>query len=115
MRVALKRIANLVAVLLVLPAVLLFRATALAIGPEAAFPGWSQAFSLVPGLCGVYLRRGFYRLVLRRFAGDASIHFGTIRRAPTPGSGVGSMSGSTASSVTSCWKMTYWLLFMCRY
>lgn len=70
--------ANLLAALAALPAVFLFRATALAIGAEGAFPAWSQIYSLLPGLSGVYLRRGFYRLVLPNFAGDACLHFGTI-------------------------------------
>src|SRR5262249_56454099 len=50
------------ATLLVLPALLLYLAGRGLLGAQRAFPGWSQAFSLVPGLTGVYLRRAFYRL-----------------------------------------------------
>src|SRR5262245_46668776 len=57
MKGALKLLANLVAVLLVLPAFLLYRLAALLVGKDRAFPGWSQAFALLPGVSGVYLRR----------------------------------------------------------
>ena len=67
----------------VLPAVLLYRLGSLALGPEGAFPGWSQAFSLVPGLTGVYLRRAFYRWILRRCAPDVCLSFGTVFSHPT--------------------------------
>jgi acetyltransferase-like isoleucine patch superfamily enzyme len=57
---------------------LLYRLGGLALGPGKAFPGWSQALSLLPGLCGVYLRRAFYRLVLPRCGKDCWIGFGTV-------------------------------------
>lgn len=71
------------ALLLVLPAYLLYRLGRLALGPEKAFAGWSQAFSLVPGLTGVYLRWAFYRLVLPRCGAGACISFGTVFSHPT--------------------------------
>ncbi len=40
-----------------LPAYLCYRLAAWAAGPERAFPGWSQAFALIPGLTGTYMRR----------------------------------------------------------
>jgi acetyltransferase-like isoleucine patch superfamily enzyme len=83
MKAGLKVLANGVALLLVLPAFLLYRLGAVALGPDRAFPGWSQLFSLVPGLSGVYLRRAFYRLVLPRCAGDCWIGFGTVLSHPT--------------------------------
>jgi acetyltransferase-like isoleucine patch superfamily enzyme len=79
----LKRAANAVALLLVLPAFLLYRLGALLLGPARAFPGWSQAFSLLPGLLGVYLRRAFYRLTLRRCSADCCLCFGTVFSHPT--------------------------------
>ena len=66
------------ALIAVLPAVFLYRMGALVIGPEQAFPGWSQAFSNIPGLTGLCLRRAFYRCVLPRSGSDAWIGFGTI-------------------------------------
>src|SRR5262249_58084037 len=48
-----------------------------------SFPPWSQAFSLLPGFPGVYLRRAFYRLVLPRCGPGACISFGVIFSHPT--------------------------------
>src|SRR5262249_48692162 len=45
--------------------------------------GWSQLFSLVPGLTGVYLRRAFYRLILLRCGEGAFLGFGVIFSHPT--------------------------------
>ncbi len=71
------------AALLVLPSVMLFRLAALALGRDRAFPGWSQAYSLLPGLTGVYLRRAFYRWVLPECGAGACISFGTVFSHPT--------------------------------
>jgi virginiamycin A acetyltransferase len=79
----LKALADGLALLLVLPAFLLYRVSMLALGPEKAFPGWSQAFALIPGLSGVYLRRAFYRLVLPRCSMDNCLGFGTVFSHPT--------------------------------
>jgi acetyltransferase-like isoleucine patch superfamily enzyme len=78
-----KRAAEALAVLAVLPAVLCYRLGAAAAGPTRAFPGWSQAFALLPGLTGAYLRRAFYRLVLPRCDADAFLGFGTVFSHPT--------------------------------
>ena len=83
MKHMLKAAANGVALLLVLPGFLLYRLGALVLGKEKAFPGWSQAFSLLPGLLGVYLRRAFYRLTLRRCSADCCLCFGTVFSHPT--------------------------------
>jgi acetyltransferase-like isoleucine patch superfamily enzyme len=83
MKRALKAVANGVALVLVLPAFLLYWLGARLLGPEKAFPGWSQAFSLLPGLTGDYLRRAFYRLVLVRCAADCCLRFGTVFSHPT--------------------------------
>jgi acetyltransferase-like isoleucine patch superfamily enzyme len=85
----LKGLANLAAAAAVTPPVLLYRAAARLAGPEAAFPGWSQAFALLPGLSGVYLRRAFYRRVLARFGGDACVEFGTVFSHPSADVGRG--------------------------
>jgi acetyltransferase-like isoleucine patch superfamily enzyme len=83
MKNALKGLANAIALLLVLPAFVLYRLAILVLGREKAFPGWSQTFSLLPGLTGVYLRRAFYRLTLRRCAADCCLSFGTVFSHPT--------------------------------
>ncbi len=83
MRKTLKPTADFVALLLVLPAVLVYRAGAALLGRQQAFSGWSQGMSLLPGLCGAYLRRAFYRLVLPQCGRGCVISFGTIFSHPT--------------------------------
>lgn len=78
-----KALVNGVAKLLVLPAFLLYLLGRLAVGPARAFPGWSQAFSLIPGFTGVYLRRAFYQLILPRCDTDSCISFGAVFSHPT--------------------------------
>ena len=46
-------------------------------GGDGAFRGCSELVSLFPGRTGVYLRRGFYRMTLERFAADCQVGFGT--------------------------------------
>lgn len=86
-----------VATFLVLPAYLMYQAGRLVLGPERAFPGWSQTLSLVPGLSGVYLRRAFYRLVLSRCERGASIGFGTVFSHPWAEVGRNVYTGSYCS------------------
>src|SRR5437868_13734765 len=78
MRSLAKHILNAFAAIIVLPAACAYWAAAAVIGRERAFPGWSQALSLFPGLSGAYLRRAFYRLVLPRCDTGACLSFGTI-------------------------------------
>jgi acetyltransferase-like isoleucine patch superfamily enzyme len=73
-----KHLANTMALLLVLPSYAVYRVSVLLIGRDRAFPGWSQFYSLFPGLMGAYLRRAFYRLVLPRCGEDACLSFGTV-------------------------------------
>jgi virginiamycin A acetyltransferase len=83
MKRVLKAIANGLALAAVLPCVLGFRLSSLLLGPARAFPGWSQLFSLAPGLVGVYLRRAFYSLVFPRCGADCCLGFGTVFSHPT--------------------------------
>lgn len=83
MKSVLKTIANALALVLVLPLFLIYWIEARLFGPGRAFPGWSQAFALLPGTTGVYLRRAFYRLVLTRCDTGACITFGTVISHPT--------------------------------
>ncbi|MFZ5830715.1 MAG: acyltransferase [Planctomycetota bacterium] len=82
-KMALKQIANALATLAVVPLWLCYQMQAAIAGKQAAFPGWSQALSLLPGFAGVYLRRAFYRLVLPRCDRDSCISFGTVFSHPT--------------------------------
>jgi len=83
MKKVIKSVADLIALLLVLPCWVLFLLGSLVLGKQRAFPGWSQAFSLLPGLVGVYLRRAFYRLVFPHCGTNACVSFGTIFSHPT--------------------------------
>jgi virginiamycin A acetyltransferase len=83
MKPILKWLVRAAALILVLPPWLFYRLTALVVGRAAAFPGWSQAFSLVPGFTGVYLRWAFYRWALAECGADACIGFGTTFSHPT--------------------------------
>lgn len=76
MKPLLKSFVNILCLIAVAPAYLGFRVASLLLGQAKAFPGWSQAFSLIPGFVGVYLRRAFYRLVLSRCASDSCLTFG---------------------------------------
>lgn len=83
MKSLVKTLLNGVALVLVLPAFLLYQLGRWLLGPQRAFAGWSQAFSLLPGLSGAYLRQAFYRLVLPRCGRDICISFGTVLSHPT--------------------------------
>ncbi len=83
MKAVLKVVANGLAKLVVLPAFVLYQVGKLALGADKAFPGWSQAFGLLPGLTGVYLRRAFYQLVLPRCGTDSCLSFGTVFSHPS--------------------------------
>jgi acetyltransferase-like isoleucine patch superfamily enzyme len=64
--------------LVVIPAFLCYRVGVVLLGSTKAFSGWSQTFSLLPGLTGNYLRRAFYWWVLPACGDGACICFGTI-------------------------------------
>jgi len=82
MKALLKSLADGLALLLVLLPAACYGVHACVAGRRRAFPGWSQAFALLPGTCGAYLRRAFYRLVLARCGRDACISFGTVLSHP---------------------------------
>jgi len=87
MRSALKTAANFLALVAVSPAICLYWISAAIIGPTRAFPGWSQAMSLFPGLTGAYLRRAFYRWVLPRCESGSVMSFGAVFSHPTASMG----------------------------
>ena len=100
MKPMLKGAANGLALLLVLPCFLIYRAGALVLGRQQAFAGWSQAFGLLPGLCGVTLRRAFYRLVLPRAPPTPASASGRSSPTRPPRSAEPFTSGRTAASAT---------------
>ena len=93
MRTILKQLVNLAAGALVLPLVGMYGLAALVAGRALAFPGWSQAMSLLPGLSGVYLRRAFYAWVLPRCEGGSVVSFGTVFSHPTAEMGASAYVG----------------------
>ena len=66
-----------VAILLTCPLWLPVRVVAVFRPNEGLFLTGSQILSLVPGLVGIFLRRGFYCMCLDTFAWDCTIEFGT--------------------------------------
>jgi virginiamycin A acetyltransferase len=78
MKPVLKALANGLAAVAVLPAYGLYMIGSAIVGAERAFPGWSQAVSMLPGISGVYFRRAFYRLALKRCETGVWIGFGTV-------------------------------------
>ncbi len=93
MKRAVKTLLDGLAVVLVLPCWLLYLLGGLVLGRRGAFPGWSQAMSLLPGLPGVFLRRAFYRLVLRRCGRDSCVGFGVLFSHPGAEVGRGAYVG----------------------
>jgi len=78
MRTIAKSTLRLLSLLVVLPALLAYRAHAAICGSDDAFPGWSQLFSLFPGKTGQFLRHSFYRCTAVQCADDVCIGFGSI-------------------------------------
>ncbi len=88
-RTAGKRLLNAAALLLMAP-VALSCAVADRVGVgHAAYTFWSQSWALLPGVPGRFLRRGFYRWMLRACAEDVTIEFGAVlsRRGAELGTG----------------------------
>jgi virginiamycin A acetyltransferase len=78
MKTLIKHLVEFAAFLIVLQAYGMYRIGAAIAGPDKAFPGWSETFSLLPGLTGQYLRQAFYSLTLEDCGKNACLSFGTI-------------------------------------
>lgn len=78
MREGLKALAHALAWLAVTPSVVSWWLRARVIGADRAIEGSTQAWALVPGLCGQYLRRAFLARTLQSCARTATIEFGTL-------------------------------------
>ena len=81
-REVVKRLLFVAAATLTSPLYVLYRFNALFMDKETAFQGVSQFMSLLPGIPGTLLRKGFYGLSLRRCSPDCAISFGTIVSTP---------------------------------
>jgi virginiamycin A acetyltransferase len=78
MREALKAAVHAAAWIAVTPSVISWRLRALVMGRDRALEGSTQAWALLPGLLGQYLRRAFLARSLKFCARTATIEFGTI-------------------------------------
>jgi virginiamycin A acetyltransferase len=78
MRELVKGIGRLVAFVLILPALGSYWIRALLTGRDRALEGSSQVLSLIPGICGQYLRRAFLARTLRACHPTATVSFGTL-------------------------------------
>lgn len=78
MREAAKAFAHALAWIVVTPSVISWRLRARIMGADRAIEGSTQAWALVPGLVGQYLRRAFLSRTLRSCARTATIEFGTL-------------------------------------
>jgi acetyltransferase-like isoleucine patch superfamily enzyme len=77
LRFALRKLLGGVAVVLTAPLWLPARLEGRVGRREGIFTGCSELLSLVPGLVGVYLRRGYFRMTLERCGWDCHIGFAT--------------------------------------
>lgn len=82
MKILLKLVADLLARLVVLPAVGLYWLGAAFVGKQGALRFWSEALALLPGVCGAYLRRAFYGYVLAECGPGCWIGFGVLMHSP---------------------------------
>ena len=78
MRNALKIGAHLLASIVVAPSVISWMVRSRILGADRALEGSTQAWALVPGLVGQYLRRAFLCRTLAFCARSATIEFGTL-------------------------------------
>jgi acetyltransferase-like isoleucine patch superfamily enzyme len=78
MRDAIKAFAHGLAIVAVMPSVISWSLRARVMGADRALEGSTQAWALVPGLIGQYLRRAFLSRVLTSCARTATIEFGTL-------------------------------------
>lgn len=78
MREGLKALAHALAWVVVTPSVVSWWLRARAMGADRALEGSTQAWALVPGLCGQYLRRAFLARTLHSCSRTATIEFGTL-------------------------------------
>ena len=78
MRELVKGIGRLVAFVLILPALGSYWIRAVLIGRDRALEGSSQMLSLIPGICGQYLRQAFLARTLSACHPTATVSFGTL-------------------------------------
>jgi virginiamycin A acetyltransferase len=93
MRHALKAIARSAALVVVVPALISYWIRRALIGELRAFEGSAQAFALLPGTWGVYVRRAFLSRVLAECHPSAVIAFGVLLSDPRASIGAAAYIG----------------------
>jgi virginiamycin A acetyltransferase len=78
LRELLKRVARLVATVLILPELVSFWLRAAVFGKDRALEGSSQTLALLPGTAGQYLRRAFLARTIEECHPSATIGFGVL-------------------------------------
>jgi virginiamycin A acetyltransferase len=78
MKRVVKQTLSAMAATIAFPAICLFQLQTAICGAGRVFGSWSQLFSLIPGLTGVYLRHAFFRRTMKGCGPDACISFGTL-------------------------------------
>lgn len=78
MREAVKSVVRVVALILISPALASYWIRAVLIGRDRALEASSQTLSLIPGICGQYLRRAFFARTLSHCHPTVTISFGTL-------------------------------------
>jgi acetyltransferase-like isoleucine patch superfamily enzyme len=78
MRHFVKSVGELCCQTLLLPVMLMFQLQAFCLGREAAFTGWCQLLSLLPGVSGVWLRRAFLKRCARKCGAGVCVSFGSV-------------------------------------
>jgi virginiamycin A acetyltransferase len=78
LREGLKRAAGAVARIIVFPSAMSFSVRSWVLGRDRALEGSTQAWGLVPGIVGSYLRRAFLSYALPSCASSATIEFGVL-------------------------------------
>jgi len=73
-----KRLVSWMFLLVSIPVYVLYRVSRYVVRDERVFCSFSQAYSLVPGFLGVYLRTGFYRLTIEKCPENLWVGFGTF-------------------------------------
>ncbi len=78
LRPLLKHAIDAASLVFVAPAAAMCELEARTTSAESTFAFWAQAFAIVPGLPGVFLRRAFYRLTLESCGHSFFIGFGAL-------------------------------------
>lgn len=78
MKKIIKKVAYILSIIIILPAVIIFVILKIVSKGEKPFQFFSQTFSIIPGIVGEYLRKAFYKFTINKCPEDCCISFGTV-------------------------------------